>query len=102
MAFMNPTATSLADCPEKGPLTSWKASGSTGVGAEVTGLTTTTLPVWGTPAVQAASPSRAARATRGRRDRTRRRLSTDGDLRQGRRLRLRLGRLAVGRLRLGI
>src|SRR4029453_6625154 len=100
MAFMNPTATSLSDCPEKGLLTSWKASGSTGCGAEVTGLTTTTSPVLGTPAVQAASPGRVARATRGRRSRARR-LPTDGDLRDGRGLGLRLRHPAGPPLRAG-
>src|SRR5687767_10322395 len=100
MAFMNPTATSASDCPEKGPR-SWTVSGSTAGGAEVTGLTETTLPVSGTPAVQAASPSSVARTTIGRRRRDRR-LPTDGDLRDGLGLRLRLGRVAVGRLGLGV
>ena len=60
----------------------------------VTGLTDTTLPVSGTPAVQVASPSRATSAAIGRRRRRKGRLPTDGDLRDGRRLRLGLGSAA--------
>src|SRR5262245_57270612 len=101
MAFMYPAATSVSDCPGVGSPTSWRASASSGGGVVVTGLTDTTLPVWGTPAWQAARPSRAASTAVGRRRRTRR-LPTDGDLRDGCRLGLRLGRQAVLRLGLGI
>src|SRR5215207_7551109 len=101
IAFMNPTATSVSDCPENGPTTSRRAWGSTGGGVEVTELTETTFPVSGTPAVHAARPASTARMTTGRRRREGW-LATDGDLREGRRLGLGLGRLAVRRLQLGV
>src|SRR5829696_7618623 len=101
MAFMNPTATSVSSCPMRGPPRSWGASASTDGGAEVTELTETTSSVWGTPAEQAASPPSTARTTTARRSRAGR-LPTDGDLRDGRRLGLPGGRLAVRRLRLGV
>src|SRR6266545_2294014 len=102
MADMNPCATRVSESPAAGPPPSSIAPASATGGGGWIGLTVTTSPVRGTPAVQEASVSAASpAASRARRVRP---LATDGDLRRGCRLRLRLGRggLVAARLRLGL